>query len=263
MRPFYCAIESQERGTSHKQFFEAKQGKAMLSVGNSRLLWLLTIFLSLETGTIGSQLSVPPTHVLSVHLQSVSPFQALILLGEKYHVPLGIVAGTSTKLCAPMRDIELKNVTAEQAFTDVLSGSDYVLKRQGAMFLVQPRTLSPADHHLLNLRFSRFSGVHTTIQGLGIFLQAYIYSRLHHSQGGYAVDILSSPDSEQVRPFTMVNATVEQIANHIVGLGHLGAWILYPESKSGGPNRDARRLYIYGYLDDAPLLHALSCSRPN
>lgn len=227
-----------------------------------RLLWLLVVCLSARAVIVASQPSNPQPNLLSIHLQNVSPFQAFIVLGEKYHVPLGIVVGASDKLCAPLRNVELKNVTAEQAFTDVLSGSDYVWKKEGTGFLIEPRTLSPADKHFLNLRFSRFSGTDTTIQGLGIILQGYIATRLHPSQG-YALDILSSPDAEHFKPFTLSNATVEKIANHIVGLGHGGAWILYPESRNNDRTRSVRRLYIYGYLDDSPFLHALSCSRPN
>ena len=199
-----------------------------------------------------------PNQVISINLQSVSPFQALLFLGTKYHVPLGIVIATPTKLCSPLKTIQFEHATVEQALTKVLSGSDYLWERDGDAYIVKPRAPGEAEEQILNLRLDRFSGSDTTIQGLGIILAGYIHSHLYPKEG-YAGDILSTPESEHIPPFTLSNVTVKQVANYIVGLKNKGVWILYP--KPDQPEKtQSQQLYTYGYSDDHDLILSLPCS---
>ncbi len=197
--------------------------------------------------------------LFTVNLTNITPMQGLVRFGTENHVPIGIVVGPSTGLCSPLRNIDLANAPAERVLDTLIPGPEYVWSNEGGVFVIKPRTLPENSQFLLQLRFDHFGTLRTTIQGLGIILAARIRGLLHPSEG-FAGNILSSPDAEQVNPIKLENATVEEIANHIVLQASKGLWILYRVPKE--PLQIAQHIFTYGYSDDAGILSNLSCSNP-
>jgi hypothetical protein len=123
--------------------------------------------------------------------------------------------------------MNLKSAPINSVMEAALAGSNYVWSTEGGVIVIKPRTLPESSKYILGLKFERFTGMETTLQGLGIILNGYIQSKLHPAEG-FTGDILQSPDAEKVGPLDLTNVTVEQNANQIVSQDGKGAWILYP-----------------------------------
>ena len=200
--------------------------------------------------------------LFNVSLQNVNPLQGLLRFGMENHLPLEVILSSQAGLCHSTKNISLKSAPINSVMDAVLAGSNYVWSTEGGVIVIKPRTLPESSKYILGLKFERFTGMETTLQGLGIILNGYIQSKLHPAEG-FAGDILQSPDAEKVGPLDLTNVTVEQIANQIVSQDGKGAWILYPIPDDVAKATDVRRFYLYGYSDDSHALGNLSCANPN
>lgn len=222
----------------------------------SRFSWLLVVLLVAMTPV---QAGSHSGGLVSVSLQNVNPLQGLLRFGMENHLPLEVILSPQVSLCDSTKNISLKSVPLNSVMDAVLAGSNYVWSTEGGVLVVKPRTLPESSNYILGLKFERFTGMKTTIQGLGIILVGYIRSKLLPTEG-FAGDILQSPDAEQVGPLDLTNVTVEQIANQIVSQDGKGAWILYPIPEDISQASAVRRLYVYGYSDDSHAIGNLSCA---
>ena len=218
--------------------------------------WALAVLL----GALALQAQSRPD-VVSVNLQNVSPLQGVLRFAVENRIPLGVVLSPQAGLCDSTKTVTLKNVPIGRVFDGLLAGSDYGWFVEDGVFVVRPRTLPASSANMLGLKFEQFTGMKTTIQGLGIILAGYIHGKLRPDEG-YAGDILASNNAESVGPLDLRDVTVKQIANQIVSLDGKGAWILYPVPEDPARAIDARRLYVYGYSDDSRVLTELSCANP-
>jgi len=188
-----------------------------------------------------------------------SILRALIKFGSETRIPIGIVLDTvkPEKLCEEHRQFTLQSRPMSEFLNRLLAQSSYVWLFDQGVILVRPAHLPDRVSQVLEMKFDRFGGIPTTMQGLGITLSGWIYSRLHPEASGFAGDILSSPDAEQFPKFEVRDASVEQILNQIVLLGSKGIWLLRL-SQDFEHNKDID-LHTYSYKDDAPALQA-TCS---
>jgi hypothetical protein len=200
--------------------------------------------------------------LFNVDMQDVNSLQGILRFGTENHVPVGIILNSQVSLCNSSRKVSLKSASIGSVMDTLLVASEYVWSIDDGVLMVRPRNLPESSSYVLNLKFERFTGMKSTIQGLGIILNGYIYGKLRPTEG-YAGDILQSPDSEQVGPLDLSNATVTQIANHIVSLDGKGVWVLYPIPENTSQIAAVRRLFIYGYSDDSRTIADLSCDNPN
>jgi len=216
--------------------------------------WLIAIA-SIQAGS-------RPRDLFNVSLQNVNSLQGVLKFATENRVPIGIILNSQISLCNSSRNVSLKSVRIGSVLDTLLAGSDYVWSIDNGVFLVKPRNLQESSNYVMDLKFERFTGMKSTIQGLGIILAGYIQGELRPREG-YAGDILQSTDSEQVGPLDLTNVTVKQIANNIVSLDGKGVWVLYPIPENTSQIAAVRRLYIYGYSDDSRTIADLSCDNPN
>lgn len=195
--------------------------------------------------------------LFSVDLHNVTSLQGLIGFSVQNRIAIGIVLTPKPGLCGTLKRLALTNVTVRRIMDGLLNHSGYTWSYDNGVFVIRPRSIPASSEHILRLRYPVFKSSETTFQGLGITLSGSILSTLE-PDAGYAASVLSSSESRKVKPFTLENVTVEQIADYIVGLDGKGAWILAPDpydAIKGGKNG----LRIYGYEDDARALKGLSC----
>jgi hypothetical protein len=212
--------------------------------------------------------SIEAQDVSSVDLQKqpistsvdTSILRALIKFGSETRIPIGIALDTvkPEKLCEEHRQFTLQSRPMSEFLNRLLAQSSYVWSFDQGVLVVQSAHLPDRVSQVLEMKFDRFGGVQTTMQGLGTILSGWIYSRLHPEGSGFAGDILSSPDAEQFPKFEVRDASVEQILNQIVLLGSKGIWLLrlrpdFERSKEVD-------LHAYSYKDDASILPTTGCS---
>jgi hypothetical protein len=185
-----------------------------------------------------------------IDIRDETPFQALLKLGLAEHIPFGIEVDQT--LCGePARPV-VKD-TVSRVISSFLAPTDATWTITEGAVRIQAKKRKIAARLVGDLKIDQFQGMNTSFQGLGIILTGHIYARLH-PRAAYAGDILSSSESTPVAPFSLQDATVEEIADHVVSLDSRGVWIRYAEHK---PDPIVR---IYSYRDDAKLLKTLSCS---
>lgn len=228
----------------------------------ARVVFLLACAIGAAAGGAASD------HPPSAHTERVSfavydqdILHALLRLGSQERIPMGIVLDNENTLCGARKTIEVTNVSLAQVMKTMLVGSYDTWGTNDGVITVKPKQIPDATARVLNMKFDKFGGGHTvtTIQGIGSVLSGWIDSTLHPGQG-FAGDILSSPDSERIRPFTLRKASVEKILDYTVSLGSKGVWILHqPTVDSRGRFSDVD-LHTYGYKDDSWVLKTLSCS---
>ncbi len=182
-----------------------------------------------------------------------SILRALFKFGSETRVPIGIVLDTvkSEKLCEEHRQFTLQSRPMSEFLNRLLAQSSYVWSFDQGVIHVQPAHLPDRVRQVLEIKFDRFGGIPTTMQGLGIILSGWIYSQLH-PDNGFAGDILSSPDAERFPKFELRDASVERILNQIVQLGSKGIWLLrlHPDFERS----KEVDLHTYSYKDDASIL---------
>jgi hypothetical protein len=199
----------------------------------------------------------PLKQTVSISLDT-SVLGGLVKLGSDTHTPIGIVldAGKPDKFCGQNRKVTVRDKPVADVLDDLLTQSNYVWSLDGGVIVIRPAHVSDQAGRVLNIKFDRFGGMQTTMQGLGIILAGWIYSRLHPG-AGVAGDILSSPDAEQYPQLGMRNASAEEILNQIVSLGSKGIW-LFRLSQNFEHNKNVD-IYTYSYKDDAHALQTI-CS---
>jgi hypothetical protein len=184
---------------------------------------------------------------------------ALITFGSETHIPIGVVLETEKphQLCEDNRHVTIRDRPISEFLDALLAQSNYAWSVNDGVIAIRPSHLADQVNRVLTMKFDRFGGMQTTMQGLGISLKAWIYSRLHPEANGFATDIISSPDAEQFAQFEVRDASVEQILNKIVSLGNKGIWIL--QMRRGVESNTDIDLHTYSYKDDVVALHTI-CS---
>ena len=231
--------------------------KKIFRVTNACALWFVVSFAALVPYGWATRDDKPAQPAgFSIDYQNTTALQALIDFSVRNQIPIGIVLVSDSGLCAPRERLAMKNAPAEKIMDSLLVNSGYAWSNNDGVFVIKPKVVPETSDRVLRLKYPRFKSTATTLQGLGIVLSGLIRSSLE--SGGYATSILSSSDSTTVKPFTLENVTVEEIANYIVRLNGKGAWILEPNPYESGQVKKGR-LQIYGYGDDAGSLKSLSC----
>lgn len=130
-----------------------------------------------------------------------SVLRALIKFGSETRIPIGIVLDTvkPEKLCEEHRQFALQSRPVSEFLNRLLAQSSYVWFFDQGVILVRPAHVPDRSAQALEMKFDRFGRIPTTMQGIGIILSGWIYSRLHPEARGFAGDILSSRTVSQVR----------------------------------------------------------------
>ena len=210
---------------------------------------------------IGAENAIDIQRQVSITMIDQNIMQTLVRLGSQESIPIGIVLDKTNALCNQRKSVTAVNRALGQVMTDLLAASGEVWSVEDGVIEVKPKQVSEASVHILNMTFSEYRSMDTTIQGLGIILSGNIYSRVNPRQG-YAGNILSSLDAEKVPAFRLQNVSVKQIANHIISLGNKGMWIFYPQPEDAQQNIAQHvQLSTYGYKDDKRVLETVSCSK--
>ena len=179
---------------------------------------------------------------------------ALSKFGSEMHIPIGIVLETNKphQLCEENRQVTIRDRPISEFIDELLAHSNYAWSVNDGVIVIRPVHVTDQLTRVLSIKFDRFGGIQTTMQGLGSVLDTWVYSRLHPEAKGYAGDILSSLDADQFPHFEVRDASVEQILNKIVSLGSKGMWLCHLD-KDFEHNRKVD-LHTYSYKDDANAL---------
>ncbi len=184
---------------------------------------------------------------------------ALTNFGNERRIPIGIVleTGNPHQLCEKHRQVTVRDRPISDFIDELLAHSTYAWSVNDGVIVIRPAHVTDQLDRVLSIRFDRFGGhdargIQTTMQGLGIILNSWVYSGLHPEAKSYGGDILSSLDAEQFPNFEVRDASVEQILNKIVSLGSKGMW-LFQLDKDFEHNRNVD-LHTYSYEDDANAL---------
>ena len=184
---------------------------------------------------------------------------ALSKFGSEARIPIGIVLETNKphQLCEESGQVTIRDRPLSEFLDALLAQSGYTWSVDDGVIVVHPAHVTDQLTRVLTIKFDRFGGIQTTMQGLGIVLDTWVYSRLHPEAKGYAGDILSSLGADQFPHFEVRDASVEQILNKIVSLGSKGIWLLRLD-KDFEHNRNVD-LHTYSYKDDANAVQGI-CS---
>ncbi len=226
-------------------------------------LVLLTGLYALGSTGIAAALDHQPltTRMISFATHNEDILHALLRLGSQERLPMGIVFDKTDALCKQRKSVDLKRATVGELMNNLLSDSNSTWRMHEQVIEIRPKRIPEATIRILKMKVDKFGTTDTldTIQACAVVLSGRIYSGLN-SHGGIAASIMSNPDAEKVPPFTLRNASVEAILNHIVSAGSRGAWLLYsPTVDSRGEIKDVN-LVAYGYKDDMSALQTASCS---
>ncbi len=187
---------------------------------------------------------------------------ALSKFGSETRIPIGIVLETNKphQLCEENRQVTIRDRPLSEFLDALLARSDYAWSAEDSVIVVHPAHVADQLNRVLSIKFDRFGGggIPTTMQGLGIILNTWVYSQLHPEAKGYGGDILSSLDADQFPHFEVRDASVEQILNKIISLGSKGMW-LFQLDKDFEHNRNVN-LHTYSYKDDADTLRTICSS---
>ena len=182
--------------------------------------------------------------------------QSLIQVGLNGRIPLGIVLNATGELCTPQKNRTMTNTAFKKVLSALLDDSGYWWFVRDGVIEIEPKEMPEPARQVLNVHFDRFGSIKTTIKGMGIVLSGQIFAHFHPGQG-YALDILASPDAEEVPMFSLLNVSAEQALNYVVSTGSNGIWILSPPAEAS--KEDYGRLNTYGYKDDVVALGRVSC----
>jgi hypothetical protein len=220
-------------------------------MANKKLILFLLAFSSVKAQ------DVSPTdlkkQIISISIDA-SIMSVLTTFGNDRHIPIGLVLGTGNphQLCQENRQFTVRGRPISDFMDELLVHSDYAWSVNDGVIVIRPEHVSEQLTRVLSIRFDRFGGIPTTMQGLGIVLNTWVYSELHPEVNGYGGNIVSSLDSNQFAHFEAKHASVEQILNGIVSLGNKGLW-LFKLDKDFQQNRNVE-FHTYSYKDDANAL---------
>jgi hypothetical protein len=182
--------------------------------------------------------------------------QQLIQLASNQNVPMGIVIKNSDLLCKTKASQNYTEVELSKIIDDFLLGSGYEWNLHDGVLEVRPRSeMGQIDARVLQTKLTTFSGINTTIQGLGVILAGYVRAVLFPGEG-YAGNIMASLDAETIPPFTLQDVTAEEVADSIVSRGSKGVWMLYQMTRVDEKQVNLR---AFGYKDDATILRKTPC----
>lgn len=183
-----------------------------------------------------------------------SIMHALTKFGSERRIPIGIVleTGKPRQLCEQDRQVTVRDRPISEFIDELLAKSNYAWSVNDDVIVVRPAHATDQQSRVLSITFDSFGGIPTTMQGLGIVLNTWVYSQLHPEAKGYGGNILSSLDADQFPHFEVRDASVEQILNKIVSLGSKGMW-LFQLDKDFEHNRKVD-IHTYSYKEDTSAL---------
>ncbi len=168
-------------------------------------------------------------------------------------MPLGIVLGRDRSLCIVKTETAAyKSDEVDTRAALLTIAQQYQVTVQGSDPLIGSGRLEEA----LGYNFRMFSRLPGSMRYMGVTITGEMGSYQHPGRG-YGGSFLSSGNEEQFVITTMTNVSAEQVANHIVTLGHKGLWLA--EETVSREGEVQARLSIFSYHDDAEMLKGLSC----
>ncbi len=117
-----------------------------------------------------------------------SILQALITFGSETRIPIGIALETKKphQVCEEHRQLIVRDRPVSEFLDELLARSDYAWSATDGVIVIRPAHVSNKIRRVLDMKFDKFGGdPWLTMQGLGIILSNWIYSRLHPEVGGY------------------------------------------------------------------------------
>ena len=162
-------------------------------------------------------------------------------------------------LCRPVVDVVPSQVTETlPLFNKLANQAGYEAELQGSETVIRPRTLTPELQRAAAFKLPEFPALaNETMASMGGMLQGWLTAGLYHPKG-FAMESVSSSDSERVSLSASSALTAPQIAGKITNLGTKGVWVLYDRQAAVGTGAGIV-LKIYSYKDDVRAMDQLSC----
>src|SRR5580692_6923420 len=93
----------------------------------------------------------------------ISPLKAVVEIAKQKRIPLGIVVGSRSTLCAEKPSIRINSATLREAFSQATEGTGYMVTRDDDVYVLMPRDVSQREMSILAFQFDRFSATDSTI----------------------------------------------------------------------------------------------------
>lgn len=188
-----------------------------------------------------------------------TPLQRMAQLAASAQMPLGIVLGTDRLLCTAEYATYPNDVSDARASLLTLA-RQYQLSAQDftPMVLRSKRGRGRLNDALSHV-YATFPGLSGTMSYMGFVVDGWILSYLHPKQG-FAMSLAGNGTEEELTSLPMKDVSLEQVAGHIVTLGHKGLWLAEESVTKRGEVHTTFR--VFSYHDDADALMHLSCREP-
>ena len=193
----------------------------------------------------GSDVSRRP--VGSFRIRNLNLIDALLQLGREQQIPIGIEYVDAAAL-RNRATLEMRNTTVGNVLDRITHAQGYYWSSQGRVVTVSHKGAPDGRKNLLNLRISEFTITQeVTLQAASLQLLGKLLFILHPHATGIAGDYPSGNPQFRVGPWTIRNATVRQILNHIVSQHNDGAWVVQqaPWNMDKEPSSGLWRVFEY------------------
>jgi hypothetical protein len=166
-----------------------------------------------------------PSATVTFKCAHATPLDLIRATGRQTRIPIGLVLGLdSSKLENPQRSYDLEGTTAQDALTEAIHGTGYMLREEEGILVLMAGDMTPHQESFLYLHYSSFQPSGTMAQ-LAADLTGWMWMTTHLAVG-YGGSILGSTNDERFSLEEMRSATTKEIANKIVSQGSKGMWIL-------------------------------------
>lgn len=169
---------------------------------------------------------IPSRPVSSFSIRDLNMIDAVLQLGQEQGVPIGIeyidAAAFRSRITLHEQD-----TTVGKLLDTITHGQGYSWFANGGVIIVTHNGAPQGRKNLLNLRISEFTiAREVTLQAASQQLLGKLYFVQHPHATGIVGDYPSGNPQFRVGTWTMRNATVRQILNHIVSQHNNGAWVV-------------------------------------
>ena len=189
----------------------------------------------------------------------MTPLTGILRIATMKRLPLGILFGVNPTLCSTKRNVNLVDVSIEDALTSMLESTGYSLHKTGGAYNIIASDLNRREQEIVAYRFDRFGSEPDTMKGISTQLNGYIVDVIE-GRGGFFGSSLSNSEEERVRLPLMTEATIPEIADTVVLNGSHGLWTLRPRKKQQQRDEaDSAYVGILSYHDDAHFIQNLTC----
>jgi hypothetical protein len=194
----------------------------------------------------------------AIKLSLVTPFEALLQIGQRYRIPLGIVVGDK-QIVTPVAEISVPQGDLRSALQAIMVFTPlYSWKQEQGVIVVAEVHPSAETRFLPSLVIRSFISPPSTVRQLSNQLWMSVQAELDPTRSGFW-GVIHNDDQQLVAPIKEKNASVEHILNDVVRYRRTAAWIILPPPPRIVDAPEDRLWGILTYADPSEPVEKLCC----